>query len=81
MTNLPNMSNPSTLPPQFQHEEVAKEAFRIWCEEGCPEGRADENWRQAQFHLASKQSENPQRSDRSSSDRSSSPARRGSQGR
>jgi hypothetical protein len=70
------MANPESAPSQTQHDEIAEEAFRIWCDEGRPEGRADENWRQAEFRLAARTAGKPVRPDRSAA-----PSRRGFQPR
>jgi hypothetical protein len=33
---------------QFDHEQVATLAYRLWHERGCPEGSPDVDWFQAQ---------------------------------
>jgi len=30
------------------HEQIAEEAYRIWLEEGCPEGRQTRHWLMAE---------------------------------
>lgn len=50
----PNRSQAQTSPDQ-----IAKEAFLIWCDEGRPEGRAEEHWRQAEERLAVHTAVNP----------------------
>jgi hypothetical protein len=34
--------------PQFDHEQVATLAYRLWHERGCPEGSPEVDWFQAQ---------------------------------
>ena len=37
--------------PQFDHEQVATLAYRLWHERGCPEGSPEVDWFQAQQQL------------------------------
>jgi hypothetical protein len=41
----PNKGRPSS-------EQIAKEAFCIWMDEGCPQGRSNENWQKAEERLS-----------------------------
>lgn len=38
-------------PGQSAHERIAKAAYLIWISEGCPEGREESHWYQAQQQL------------------------------
>jgi hypothetical protein len=40
------------------HEQIEQLAYQIWKERGCPEGAAEENWKQAEEILASPQKRN-----------------------
>ena len=44
-------SNPS---PTVSPEEIALRAYTIYVEEGCPEGRSEEHWAQAEAELNGK---------------------------
>jgi hypothetical protein len=32
-------------------EQIAARAYQIWTEQGCPDGNADDNWKQAESEL------------------------------
>lgn len=36
---------------RLSHEEIAAVAYLIWMSEGCPEGRQDVNWHDAERQL------------------------------
>jgi Protein of unknown function (DUF2934) len=36
---------------RLSHEEIAAAAYLIWMSEGCPEGRQDANWHDAERKL------------------------------
>ena len=40
-------------------ERVRQRAYRLWVEEGCPEGRADAHWDRARELVAEETSRNP----------------------
>lgn len=47
--NLPSM--PMRLHSD-EGAEIARLAYRFYCEEGCPEGRADEHWSRAEREVS-----------------------------
>jgi hypothetical protein len=36
------------------HEDIAKRAYQIYAEKGCPQGQSEENWRQAEQDIQSR---------------------------
>lgn len=41
------MSDVKTVAPGSRDEQIKAMAYRLWLEEGCPEGRAEAHWFQA----------------------------------
>ena len=41
----------SLIPETSMHEDIAKLAFGLWQERGCPEGSADGEWLEAERNL------------------------------
>jgi hypothetical protein len=39
------------LPNGEEIEEIRLRAYELWCERGCPEGSADEDWHRAEREL------------------------------
>lgn len=39
---------------KLNHNEIAQKAYEIWMAKGCPQGRDEENWREAEAVLASR---------------------------
>ena len=37
------------------HEEIAKRAYEIYAEKGCPQGQSEQNWLQAEQELKNQQ--------------------------
>ncbi len=35
-------------PPHLLSDDIALRAYEIWCDEGCPEGRALDHWLRAE---------------------------------
>ncbi len=46
------IANGAPRGPEITHEMIAKRAFEIWCEKGCPIGGEAENWLRAQDELS-----------------------------
>ena len=44
----------SPASPTVSPEEIALRAYTIYIEEGCPEGRSEEHWAQAEAELTGK---------------------------
>ena len=44
----------SEADPYPTNEQIAQRAFELWQSRGCPEGSAEEDWRQAEAELQSK---------------------------
>ena len=38
------------------HEKIAARAYSVWVFEGCPEGREDSNWHEAEWQLLAERS-------------------------
>ena len=53
-----NVNKPAIVkalePAEISQEDIAKRAFEIWQEEGCPSDRGDSNWLQAERELRAK---------------------------
>lgn len=62
--NPPNVTKSTitaTSPsPQLSHEEIARRAYELWLQDGCPTGRAVYHWHEAERQLQ-KASQNPER--------------------
>ena len=55
-----NNNEPAQSPSQqFSHEEISRRAEELWRQQGCPQGRDDEIWYEAERQLRdSRQSDN-----------------------
>ena len=49
------LSSPSRVQPD-EEAEIGALAYRFYCEEGCPEGKADEHWSRAERQMRCKTS-------------------------
>ena len=62
------MNQPSETADEINgpgHEQIATQAYSIWMSEGCPEGREEANWKEAEQQLALERSAAPIIEDRS----------------
>lgn len=39
----------------WHEQRIRERAYQIWQEAGCPEGKADEHWRQAEAEIAAQE--------------------------
>lgn len=44
-------SRVAVIPLTFNHQDIARRAYAIWRQQGCPQGQAPQHWRQAENEL------------------------------
>ena len=65
------------------HDEIARRAHELWEQDGCPEGRSEQHWLEAEKQLrgSSFQQQQPDARDQASAIKASAERRSGGQGR
>jgi hypothetical protein len=48
-TTVPEGSDPDGFDPGLHHEEIARVAYALWEERGCPDGAHEEDWLRAEL--------------------------------